>query len=103
MPVGKTAMFLTLLAAACGGALADTLTINNIPYIDVKVTGADNCRISYEVLGTIREKPIGQVGSMNLMGRTALNKADSTALRKEDRGRLPESESKSTIRAGSRR
>jgi len=73
----NAATFLAFLAAACGAALADTLTVNNIPYTDVRVTDAVNCRVVFDIRGRSVEKDIADVNQMNLMGRTALNKAEA--------------------------
>lgn len=57
-------------------ASGDTLTINNIPYRNVRVRGVAKLKISYDINGTIREKPLGDVSAFVIDSSRDFNKAE---------------------------
>ncbi|MCD6303877.1 MAG: hypothetical protein J7M21_02825 [Planctomycetes bacterium] len=72
----KILLLLTILAGATGAARGDTVTVRNIPYANVRVTDAANCKIAYRLNGRIIEKPIKDVNSVHIDNRPMINRAE---------------------------
>lgn len=70
------ATVLTCLAAVCGAVSADQVTIRNIPYANVRITDAANCKITYEVQGRSYDKPCTDVNYVYVASLPALTKAE---------------------------
>ena len=52
----QTTKVLTALAIACGASLADQITIRNIPYANVRVTGAVDRETLTQVLDILEHR-----------------------------------------------
>jgi TolA-binding protein len=72
----QAATVLSLLAIACGVGLADQITIRNIPYANVRVTGAANGKITYELRGRSYDKPCSDVNYLYVAALPDLTKAE---------------------------
>ncbi len=72
----QTTVILAGICLAGGLALADSLTIKNVPYQNVRVIDVSNGRIIYEFNGRSQEKPLGDVSHVMLVGQRDFNKAE---------------------------
>ena len=72
----QTATIVCILAAACGAAIADELTIRNIPYPGVQVVGVAECHIIYELRGNTLRRALEDVSLIKLGGQTSFNDAE---------------------------
>ena len=72
----QTTVILAGICLAGGLALADSLTIKNVPYQNVRVIDVSEGRIIYEFNGRSQEKPLGDVSHVMLVGQRDFNKAE---------------------------
>jgi tetratricopeptide (TPR) repeat protein len=72
----KTLAIVGLTIIACGAAMADQVSIKNLPYPNVQVVDVGNCRITYEMAGKTWDKPIRELTAINLDGARDLNAAE---------------------------
>ncbi len=70
------ATVLSVLMVVCGVLLADQITIRNIPYANVRVTGVANCKITYELRGRSYDKPCSDVNYVHVAAAPGLTKAE---------------------------
>ena len=66
----------SVLMVVCGVLLADQITIRNIPYANVRITGAADGKITYELRGRSYDKPCSDVNYVHVAAVPALTKAE---------------------------
>ncbi len=72
----QTTTILAVILLACGLAAADSLTINSIPYRNVRVIAAANGKITYEFNGRNYDKPLTDVSYIVISSQREFNKAE---------------------------
>jgi TolA-binding protein len=72
----QTTVIIAGICLAGGLALADSLTINNLPYDNVRVTDVSKGMITYELSGRRYDKPLVDVSRVVLGGQKDFNKAE---------------------------
>jgi TolA-binding protein len=72
----QTTVIIAGICLAGGLALADSLTINNLPYDNVRVTDVSKGMITYELSGRRYDKPLADVSRVVLGGQKDFNKAE---------------------------
>src|SRR5436853_6820839 len=76
-------VYLALLLLATP-ALADSITVNNLPYPDVKISGVKGEEIFFLTqTGTEVHKPIAHVSKINLTDEPAFNQAEEAYFAKD--------------------
>ncbi len=72
----QTTVIFAGICLAGGLAFADSLTINNLPYDNVRVTDVSKGTITYELSGRRYDKPLAEVSRVVLSGQRDFNKAE---------------------------
>ncbi len=72
----QTTVILAVICLAGGLALADSLTIKNFPYENVRVTDVAKGTITYEFSGRKYDKPLAEVSYVVLSGQRDFNTAE---------------------------
>jgi len=72
----KTTLIVVGICLAGSVALGDSLTVNNIPYSNVRITDVAGLKVSYVMSGSIRQKSLTDVSFVVVSSNRDFNKAE---------------------------
>jgi tetratricopeptide (TPR) repeat protein len=72
----QTATLVMIVAAACGAAPGDQITIGNVPYFGIRIVGLSGCQIVYQLSGREIQKRLNEVTLINIPGQNDFNGAE---------------------------